>query len=537
MNLHRILQISKGLPPDSLHDMLFARKLSTRPTETVTVSGYPCVLENSAGKPVVDYKIYGNTVQDGTPMPDNPVEVKSVGDKTKNLFNENDVTYGYWINQDGSIETSLFALKSNANIDVVTGKTICAKAYGLVPYDIAISYYDKDNAFILRAMSYSGSFVSTPPSNAAYGVFCVAASNTATIPITPEKLASYKIVLTYGESTEYYPYGYKLPVVVTGKNLWDDEKAAIQSSGLLSGKPSFEDGVLIAQGTDDPNYDKPTNYQNGYVTIKTDATFMNITLSFDMDVLENPKNFNENSIYIAGNGANNVTCVKNTNGRYVGYFNFNVDRFEIRLGGFKVRIYNIQIEDGNTATAYEPYHEPITTNIYLDEPLRKIGDYADVIDYERGVVERNTIECVFTGDEPFGYASSDENRAVGSLVFGGIRDISVFFSNMFHVPPHENTEYNRMVLTKGWLYVSLSYELIGGSYYDSDDTKIANIVNWLKERYESGNPLTVVATHKSTTEPISIPSIPTFDGTTVISTDTEIQPSNMEIKYKARKLK
>ena len=286
MNLWEILKTSKGLPPPDLETLLFARKISGQAVggstlKTLTVSGYPCVLEGSAGMPVLDYKIYGNSVQEGTPSPENPVEVKSVGD-----------------------------------------------------------------------------------------------------------------LVTEGE----YAGKYKIPVVVSAEN-------------------------------------------------------------------------------------------------------------------------NIQK----------------TTNIYLNEPLRKIGDYADVIDFERGVVERNTIEYVFTGDEPFGHASSDENRAVGSLIFGDIRDISVFFSNMFHAPPYENTEYNRIVLTKGWLYVSLSYELIGGSYYDSDDTKIANIVNWLKERYESGNPLTVVATHKSTTEPISIPSIPTFDGTTIIQTNTEIQPSNMEIKYKARK--
>ena len=42
-----------------------------------------CVDENS----ITDYKIYGQSVQDGEPTPDNPVEVESVGEKTKNLIN------------------------------------------------------------------------------------------------------------------------------------------------------------------------------------------------------------------------------------------------------------------------------------------------------------------------------------------------------------------------------------------------------------------------------------------------------------------
>ena len=58
MNLSQILQISKGLPPDNLHDMLFARKLPAVTTETV--SGYPCVLTRSLAGNVRKYRIYGN---------------------------------------------------------------------------------------------------------------------------------------------------------------------------------------------------------------------------------------------------------------------------------------------------------------------------------------------------------------------------------------------------------------------------------------------------------------------------------------------
>lgn len=207
-----------------------------------------------------------------------------------------------------------------------------------------------------------------------------------------------------------------------------------------------------------------------------------------------------------------------------------------------------QLELGSEATPYEPYgykipvvvsaenHEPTTTNIYLNEPLRKIGDYADVIDFNRGVVERNTIEYAFTGAEAFWYTSSDENRAVAAFTFPNIRDKNVYFLNMFTIPPYSEMEYNRVVFDSNRIcYVSLSYELIGGSYSDSNVTKLDNIRNWLKEQYESGNPLTMTIAYTSTTEPISLPSIPTFNGTTVISTDTQIQPSNIEIKYKARK--
>ena len=68
-----------------------------------------------------------------------------------------------------------------------------------------------------------------------------------------------------------------------------------------------------------------------------------------------------------------------------------------------INIDTFQIEEGTTATEYETYKEPITTNIYLDEPLRKLvvsdnislpgliskaGDYADYIDFKMQGVKR-----------------------------------------------------------------------------------------------------------------------------------------------------
>lgn len=45
-----------------------------------SAEGYPCVFDNSKGRPLKDYKLYGNSIQDGTPNPDNPIEIHSVGD-------------------------------------------------------------------------------------------------------------------------------------------------------------------------------------------------------------------------------------------------------------------------------------------------------------------------------------------------------------------------------------------------------------------------------------------------------------------------
>lgn len=56
---------------------------------------------------------------------------------------------------------------------------------------------------------------------------------------------------------------------------------------------------------------------------------------------------------------------------------------------FTATISNIQIEEGSTATAYEPYLTPQEYTITLNEPLRKYGNAVDYIDSSISQVVRN----------------------------------------------------------------------------------------------------------------------------------------------------
>lgn len=57
--------------------------------------GVPCVMEYSKGKNLRNYEIYGNSVQDGTPSPDTPIAIQSVGnlvtDETSEHYGKYDV--------------------------------------------------------------------------------------------------------------------------------------------------------------------------------------------------------------------------------------------------------------------------------------------------------------------------------------------------------------------------------------------------------------------------------------------------------------
>lgn len=57
-------------------------------TNTREITGTLPLSFTSRGKPLTDYRISGNTVQDGTPAPDAPVDVVGCGVRTEQLFED-----------------------------------------------------------------------------------------------------------------------------------------------------------------------------------------------------------------------------------------------------------------------------------------------------------------------------------------------------------------------------------------------------------------------------------------------------------------
>lgn len=81
---------------------------------------------------------------------------------------------------------------------------------------------------------------------------------------------------------------------------------------------------------------------------------------------------------------------------------------------------NIQFELGTAKTSFEPY-ESKTEHIYLDEPLRKTGDYADYIDFENKKVIRQTDESLGVLPTP-----TEENITVPALTLFDSEKTSIF---------------------------------------------------------------------------------------------------------------
>lgn len=158
---------------------------------------------------------------------------------------------------------------------------------------------------------------------------------------TPETPVEVESVGEYDETTGKY----KIPIKVSGKNLFDINKFI-----TLDGNSTYyeinENGELVQKASD----------YRGNTVLPTVAVLPIGTY------------------IISGFGSwSTFRVVNKTTGEGIGYSKFTLtEPTEIAVkwwakGGTVIG--KPMLREGTTATGYEPYHEPITTNIYLDEPL------------------------------------------------------------------------------------------------------------------------------------------------------------------------
>lgn len=172
------------------------RKLTTA-TELVENPLY------SDGTAITAYTIKGNTVQDGTPTPSNPVEVNGVGVRTENLFNV--IWESGSLGASGGAIADTNAIRTKSPISCEAEKT-----YTFVPdidgYDsIWVNYYGTTNSRE-RIDTSGGTFIT--PQDCEQVRFRVTKTN-----IGVEPVQQYNAMFNEGSAAKpYEPDGYKIPI-------------------------------------------------------------------------------------------------------------------------------------------------------------------------------------------------------------------------------------------------------------------------------------------------------------------------------------
>ena len=207
------------------------------------------------------------------------------------------------------------------------------------------------------------------------------------------------------------------------------------------------------------------------------------------------------------------------------------DKSEWDLGDNTIKAC-LQIEKGTEKTEYLEHEENIK-NIYLDKPLKKIGDYSDYIDYANQKIIRQ-IETFNAADlVEWRMPLHDENNAVftnlSSTTMCDFKLIDKFFL-CTHLKCNAPAGGYQAALNKG---VGL-YAWKSGTYkylYFVVPLEIASSVEMWKNFINKENLKVVYIKNEEEEEKIELPQIQTFQKTNNIVVETEIQPSNMEVEY------
>ncbi len=179
-----------------------------------TAEGYPCVLINCRENPLKKLTVYGNTVQNGTPSPDNPAELQGVGDRTSNLFDIQTVSENVLLSADG-ISTSNDAWNTSDYIPATPGNYTVYEDSGKY-FQARMCFYDSSKAF-LSSKIISGAAPIKPtyaaPENTAY----LRLSYSVKVNGVPVERINLRIN-SGNEILPYEPYGYKVPLQFSGEN-------------------------------------------------------------------------------------------------------------------------------------------------------------------------------------------------------------------------------------------------------------------------------------------------------------------------------
>ena len=511
------------------------------------------------------------------PNPDSPVDIQFVGEKaTKNLF---DVDYymtynkeqetirgdtkfsnGFWKNDDGNG----FTFKDIPYVENYNDYPLTLKENTQYTLSFEAEWLSTDSrarvdiGFVYDDSTRKTVDIRFSDAKQKYTLTSVADKTVSSIRIYAWQYIGtckiFNIQLEEGSvATEYEPYGsYKIPVTGHSKNMFNKSelvygKRTSWGAGyntkyaILSGnnaylyidniKPftrycaSVKPGICrISRGIETNNRESQIGYVNQawYAWVSQDEALTRSSYTFVT--------------------SHETTCLLLEINRVDGGV---VTSDDIDLS-------EIMFEEGvTTRTDYEPYHEPTTTNIYLDEPLRKVGDYSDYIDFKNSMVVRNIIEYVskhnssiykkFKNVVRFAYRTESylppiKNTYEILSTFlkyvrnGWLDDIE----SIFH---HNNTYYNYYI-SLYWSRLGLTYD--GTNVYRMDDETQTALTNseicaiekeYLLSLPEEDRKIYMILKTPTETS-MSLPILPTFKGiTTVYEVGTTIQPCNMEAEY------
>lgn len=465
--------------------------------------------------------------------PEAPIEIESVGDKTKNLFNSE-----AWLELLSSKDATAYPTTTgvedgykyiatypkNPNIEFMKGEFKENTRYSISFYAKLVDA-NKLNGTGMLITYTDGTVTRMLINSTSWKKYSVITTTNKTI----DSIGLYyyhhtcgyyaNIMMAEGvELLDYEPYGYRIPVKVSGKNIFDN----VWENGFID--------TSTGNNQSSSTYIRSANYTKVVAGANYSISSPNIG-GKDEGVTVYWYFYDENKTYLK-----RVVSYKDR--KIVPPENTKYIRLSILTLDLNAKI---QIEEGEIVTEYEPYKEPVTTNIYLDEPLIKIGEYKDYIDFANQTVTRNIYKYELTGNE-----TGWSDRGLGYDSYG-----IVFRNGRLLLNQPANFEYKNALCNyfpygsiagvKGafsfansatdWQF-NISDGQLGISKDEDKTIRLQKWLEWLKNNYSNNIPVTMYyVAQEEKTEDIELPVIELTKGTNIIEIDTIIQPSATQYQY------
>lgn len=307
---------------------------------------------------------------------------------------------------------------------------------------------------------------------------------------------------------EILPVGAK-----TGKNLFNLNKSSFALMNTSATINSWQDGICDCKG----NLARTNQTEGGYQDQGEIQVFFNVipkstktyTLSMYVTLLEKmePQLYNIYTYLKLCNGSDDIInktytyneeFAVNNRARITWTFTAENDidnlRFRLNSGRWLLEFNTLQIEEGEEATEYVPYYRPKFNSTIKEidlenhEPLRKIGEKADYLDYKTQSIKRY-IKCKeFDGTENWGH-NIDATRNINrfSLNFTEFEDFpSVDYQDYANATSshfvHGNTEIEDNTFGTTWSGLTVKF--------DQCET-LADFKPWLAQQKANGTPFKI----------------------------------------------
>ena len=380
LRLYEILKTSKTKVAPDLWTRLAAEKMAGSGGKVRELTGIPPLTFTANGQPLLDYTIYGNMEQSSTPAPDAPITPSECGEKTRNLFDKDnvDITHiypllnGTTFTQGGDNSWSII-MPCKPNTTYTLSKSILShsnprhRVSGSEEYPTAggAQTFIDDKSETISGDTRSRQIFTTTENT--HWIVCFLYSNNIYEELI-EQLQSLQLEEA-NDKTEYEPYGYKLPISSAG-----------QTNNIYLGEVETTRYVkqLVLTGEENWIYDS-----NG------SRCYINITDAYAKD---NRRTQCYCSHYICVYNGEPFNTIPN-HSIYINLYN-NAARFYIKneeftsAADFKSFLAQ-QYANGTPVTVWYVLATPETA--VVNEPLRKIGDYADTVSMEQAGVSISTL--------------------------------------------------------------------------------------------------------------------------------------------------